>query len=321
MIAIIGVLTALLIPAVQSARESARASQCRSQLRQIALALIAFHDAYGRFPEGGWGRAWAPVPERGIGRGQPGGWAYQVQPFIEGAAAFRTTETAGSGAVGLLDTTIAAFNCPSRRSADLQVAGQRFAHQRQPRPGGEFGAVARGDYAINSGASHAFRLTGPPSLEVGDSAAFWRMVTDNRNFTGISHLRRSVGLRRVTDGASHTYLVGEKFLAPKHYETGQSIGDDEALFSGYAYDNHRFAASRLLGPAGSDPGLVLFYQPLRDTNESGLDPPGYVRFGSPHPAGSHMARCDGSVATIAYDIDPRQHYFGASRSDGGDLEL
>src|SRR6186713_641470 len=49
-IAIIGILVALLLPAIQAARESARRSQCTSNLKNIALALINYHDTKKEFP-------------------------------------------------------------------------------------------------------------------------------------------------------------------------------------------------------------------------------------------------------------------------------
>lgn len=62
---IIGVLVALLLPAVQAAREAGRRSQCGNNLRQLGLALHRYHESYSRFPPGGIGYGWCRFPEYG----------------------------------------------------------------------------------------------------------------------------------------------------------------------------------------------------------------------------------------------------------------
>src|SRR5881392_8987 len=71
-VAIIGVLVALLLPAVQSAREAARRSQCINNLRQLGIALHMHHDQFGTLPFARTG-----------GRPQSISWAPLVLPFLE----------------------------------------------------------------------------------------------------------------------------------------------------------------------------------------------------------------------------------------------
>ncbi len=84
--AILLLLLALLLPAIQSVREAGRRAHCQNSLKQIATALFIYHDSHGTFPQGGWGHEWVGVPERGSGQRQPGGWIYRLLPHIEESA-------------------------------------------------------------------------------------------------------------------------------------------------------------------------------------------------------------------------------------------
>ena len=121
-IVIIGALIALLLPAIQSSREAARASHCRNSLRQIAAAMLLHHDSQRCFPSSGWHFTWVGEPERGTGLEQPGSWVFNLLGYLD-AEDIRSLGAGLSGdarADALIQrcaTPIPLFNCPTRRAA------------------------------------------------------------------------------------------------------------------------------------------------------------------------------------------------------------
>ena len=82
-ITIIAILIAMLLPAVNAARESGRRAACSNHLKQLATACRAHEEAQGFLPSGGWGFLWVGDPTLGVGRRQPGSWLYSVLPHID----------------------------------------------------------------------------------------------------------------------------------------------------------------------------------------------------------------------------------------------
>jgi type II secretory pathway pseudopilin PulG len=306
-ITIIGILISLLMPAVQSAREAARSLQCQNNLKQMGLAALN-HESQNRFlPTGGWGWDWIGDPNRGYGLNQPGGWLYNILPFCDQVNLYNQGVGMPSGSsqqqaalVAQVTTPVAFFNCPSRRQAILYVnviggfvdCPNNVAN------------VTRSDYAANSGDSGNDQyFGGPGSLAAGDSGTIANGTWHNTvadGLTGISYERSQVKLANITDGASNTYMLGEKYLDPDYYNNGQDGGDNECATIGYDNDQYRS------GNSGWNPALI------QDT--PGLDDAS--RFGSAHPNGVKFVFCDGSVHNISFFIDPLTNSRLCNRQDG-----
>jgi prepilin-type N-terminal cleavage/methylation domain-containing protein/prepilin-type processing-associated H-X9-DG protein len=317
-ITIIAVLLSLLLPGIQSARESGRRVQCADNLKNLGLALLSHHEVYRKFPCGGWGHQWIGVPERGTGPGQPGGWAYSALPFIEE----QELHGLGMGLTGVaavesysqrLQTPLSLFVCPSRRTCSVWPIADQYSYVRTPRPFGNVTVVARGDYAINSGTYNVINLGGPADIDQGDDSNYWKNAPNVVKFNGISHLRRGAAMRSLADGASKTYLLGEKHLVPDYYATGTSPGDNESLYAGYCTDLHRFAGVFENFKLGMSP----YAPPLNDNAALDNNIPSHVRFGSAHASGLNMAYCDGSLQYVSYKIDGDVHLRAGHRSDEG----
>ena len=121
-ITIIGILIALLLPAVQAAREAARLSQCQNNLKQLTLGCLQCENVNGFYPTGGWCFAWVGDPDRGQGKRQPGGWVFCILPYIEQNAIFRLGSGLPSSSklttnVQRMGMTFSTMCCPTRRKA------------------------------------------------------------------------------------------------------------------------------------------------------------------------------------------------------------
>ncbi len=318
-ITIIGILIALLLPAVQAAREAARRMQCTNNLKQLALGCLTHENATGRFPTGGWGYGWTGDADRGTDWRQPGGWLYNVLPYIEqqalhdmGAGLPDPDPTKRAANLRRLQTPLAAFHCPTRRSPVLyphdNIVGGTITNV-SSQPSTQPLTMARSDYAANGGDSYTTAWpsdSGPSKITDVESSSGQMTAGAQAGFAGIAKSSTGVvyfgSLTRMADlvdGTSNTYLVGEKNIDVDYYATGQDLGDNEAALCGDNADVSRWTYS----PPLPDTNAVLF-----------------IFFGSAHANGVNMAFCDGSVQQISYSIDPEVHMNLGNRKDGAAID-
>jgi len=303
-ITIIGILIALLLPAVQAAREAARRIQCSNNLKQLSLGCLQHEHINGWLPTGGWGFPWVGDPDRGFGVRQPGGWCYNVLPYIEqeplhdlGAGAPTDTERIAANVVRVA-TPIATLSCPSRRSPTVLPIGDGNSHYCTGMTG-HFST----DYAANAGECDMYLITSvamyalPGSFAQGDGVGFTWDPAFGR-FNGICITHSTVKMADITDGTSNTLLLGEKYVNPDNYLTGQDGGDDWNFVTGCQDDIVRGCG------VASDGSAYYPRTPMQDTPGFGAANGGSLWFGSAHNGSLNMSLCDGSVRGISYTIDP-----------------
>ena len=129
-IAIIGILVALLLPAIQAAREAARFAQCKNNAKQLAIGWLNHESQHNIYPSGGWGPGYSGDADCGAGPFQPGGWVYQVLPYVEQQPLHDLGRGIKSNLLEKLYangeryiTPVAMFNCPTRRPSQMFSVG------------------------------------------------------------------------------------------------------------------------------------------------------------------------------------------------------
>ena len=303
-ITIIGILIALLLPAVQAAREAARRTQCINQLKQLGLACMQHEAAHGHLPTGGWGYMWIGDPDQGFDKNQPGGWIYNILPYIEQQSLRdlgkgQANATKKTSLTQLCQTPLEIMVCSTRRVAVASAPSDGYA----PVNANSSNMVAKSDYAmclsgIRTDNWDTFK--GPSDLATGLGSTFDWTTAPSNNCDGVGYLRSQVTLAMIYDGTSNTYLIGEKYVQPEYYvgSGGSSYepGDNEAMYTGLNCDIYRSSARA----------------PYQD--RSGYSD--YLTFGSAHATSFNMAFCDGSVHSISYSIDSTTHANLGNRNDG-----
>lgn len=278
-LSILTIAVGIVMPTVQHSRETARRLSCQSNLRQLGHGIQIHAEVYRHYPSNGWGSRWVADASRGTGINQPGGWIYQVLPFIEQSSLHERFTVSGtsSDADEPIATPVSLFHCPSRRPVRPYVysGSPSLVNRSDPK------LTAKSDYAGNGGDFPFYNFWGPLSTNAADIAAF--VWPDTAKHSGIFFCRSWLAEADVTDGTSNTYLVGEKYVNPRADTShAQDLGDNQTMYLGDSWDIRRSA----------------YLCPTRDTG-------GIFRlneFGSAHVAACHFVFCDGSVRAMAYSM-------------------
>src|SRR5262245_4073434 len=219
-IAIIAILTALLLPAVQQAREAARRSQCQNNLKQYGLAIHNFYDAYQKLPS-----ALRPLTNT------PGalrlGFHTQILPYIEQQTIWdqydptKSWTTPANEALGLTKLTIA--QCPSDPEDPTRL-------DVNPATNLTVGVVSISDYAASNGLD-------PTLVGLLQGAGYYTNVSTNnttgyygggvwpQSVKGLLAQNTQHTFGQIRDGLSNTIAVVESAGRPYVYQKRVSLGN------------------------------------------------------------------------------------------------
>ena len=291
-ITIVGVLLALLLPAVQAARETARRIECGNHLRQIGLAMHMYNDQWGYFPP--------------AGRGQTSGFVV-ILPYLERGAEYDGYDTSLSALsresieknAAVRMQRIPTYLCPSMHLP-------REVPEKNILCGQESGAP--GSYALNVGTKNPWPLNAefngaftdphnallrPPS---GDAHPF-RVITGHTSLSAISG----------ADGTSETLMLGELDFGLRNFyfltcleKLNQVRGGTTIWGTGYP----GFSLATTYGVYNSD--VIV----IPGTNYE------WATFRSDHPGGCNFVMVDGSVRFVDDSIDAALLDALATRSGG-----
>lgn len=266
-IAIIGILVSLLIPAIQAARESARRATCASQMRQQALALLAYEGQYKHLPPGAKKHELANIT--GIS------WRVIILPYVEEQSLYdRIGPTPNGDAANWFDYQGAMpdfYRCPSAEKPPSAPGLLHFASY-----WGVAGARQEGKGLVNLN------------------------TCGDLHQNGVLFPDSNLPLKKITDGTSRTLAIGERTYIFTAWMSGSrwSGSPDIKKFCSEAA-NH---AAYPINADNQKYGYYVSHNPLPPGGQATMrlnDLP----FGSYHPGGAYFACADGSVHFISDDLD------------------
>jgi prepilin-type N-terminal cleavage/methylation domain-containing protein/prepilin-type processing-associated H-X9-DG protein len=320
-ISIIGVLIALLLPAVQAAREAARRASCVNNLKQIGVALNNYHNAVGVFPPGYVSAVDKTVTDpcdqdaenmHGVDLGPGWAWGSMILPQMEQQALCNSINYSLSVAFAANNTcsttSVAAYLCPSDAGAPSVVPVLKDPPD-PAQPGTYSGTgiddyVARGNYVGMFGLGEICAASGPNNQPNVGSVGM---------ASGMFNRNSRTSFADITDGSSQTIAIGERSHNLSYVTwTARSIDGWLGKTSFVEGGTDKFNPSpeecwtQVLGPAG-----------LEDGTRTPNSPEAHVEdYWSLHPGGVNFLFADGSVHFLKSSINPTPWRALATRAGG-----
>jgi prepilin-type N-terminal cleavage/methylation domain-containing protein len=302
-IAVVGVLVGMLLPAAQAARESARRATCANNLRQLTLALLGFEGGQGRFPRSARVSdkdtctacfdAWGEAQRSGVGPGDEKhgtGWILEVLPHLDQMAIYsawdRSTNVMGNAAIA--QTDIPLLYCPTRRGGIRVGSGD---HENLLLATWRGGGT---DYGGCLGRVQGFRTSADDAIDGRHRFAGTDMVYHgNGPKEGIFRPDAAIAAAAIHDGLTNTVLTGElqRLRRPSTgtaTERGRSTSQDGWALGGVA---------TLFVTATGNP----------NANPGGLNNLFFESPGSDHAGGATFGMADGSVHFLSEFVDARDN--------------
>jgi prepilin-type N-terminal cleavage/methylation domain-containing protein/prepilin-type processing-associated H-X9-DG protein len=321
-IAIIGMLVALLLPAIQSAREAGRRSSCENNVKQIALALNNHISSQGHLPPGvkllktfvsnstADYDPWYEAESTAAGA-SGASWMLYILPFMEHTDIYNHWDFTHSVLVNKLQAQmdIKEFYCPSRRNG-VRTGDTAIMFQNWTSGGTDYGGcTGQTDFWVNTLAPSKDHMI------CGAEYTVPYVVPSNgvNLLIGVLYGNSSVTLNQITDGASHTLMVGEmqRLHDPGYVPAGQSAeyyGPSLTSADGWAAGGLASLFDCNQADGGGDLG-----QP------GGFNNPFFENAGSLHPGGANFAYVDGSVHFFSEDVNSVAYALLGSMADGVNL--
>lgn len=308
--AIIGIMVSLLMPAVQAAREAARRSKCLNNLKQIGLALQNYHGVYNMFPPGGLSMA---------GGGFGHSWMVRILPYIEEESLYNSFDQIGVGSVNgvttgrlvpdslpwnqvnrdlLQDVVLPFLACPSSTLDRLVLTNY----------GAESPNVMSSNYTgISGGLDHLTTREKNPTGAPGKIS-----------WGGVLIMEQGISIPQIKDGTSHTIMVGE--------QSGWCIDDRGAKVNCRSDCGYGFT----MGPSRDDTwerhfNVTCVIHPIGEMS--------YLAYGvagdcgpnrpllSAHAGGAQVVFADGHADYLSSSTDLQLLYNLANRDDGKKAHL